>query len=125
MMKLRPIYARLEEEQYEWLRRYCYENRAAQAEVLRQALEMFREAKEGTTMKKIEVVVIEAGLDYMDRLESFEMELPEDEEQAVAEAIKAVEARGYNVIPNDHGGCNEYVSVSGGEDYIAITVEPE
>jgi len=125
MMKLRPIYARLEEEQYEWLRRYCYENRAAQAEVLRQALEMFREAKEGTTMRKIEVVVIEAGLDYMDRLESFAMELPEDKDQAVAEAIEAVEARGYNVIPNDHGGCTEYVSVSGGEDYIAITVEPK
>ena len=125
MMKLRPIYARLEEEQYEWLRRYCYENRAAQAEVLRQALEMFREAKEGTTMKKIEVVVIEAGLDYTDRLESFKMELPEDEEQAVAEAIEAVKARGYTVLPNDRGGCNEYVSVSGGEDYIAITVEPE
>ena len=125
MMKLRPIYARLEEEQYEWLRRYCYENRAAQAEVLRQALEMFREAKEGTTMRKIEVVVIEAGLDYMDRLESFEMELPEDKDQAVAEAIEAVEARGYNVIPDDQGGCNEYVSVSGGEDYIAITVEPK
>ena len=52
MMKLRPIYARLEEEQYEWLRRYCYENRVAQAEVLRQALEMFREAKEGTTWLK-------------------------------------------------------------------------
>ena len=124
MMKLRPIYARLEEEQYEWLRRYCFENRVAQAEVLRQALEMFREAKEGTTMRKIEVVVIEAGLDYMDRLESFEMELPEDEEQAVAEAIKAVEAMGYSVIPDDQGGCNQYVSVSGGEDYIAVTVAP-
>jgi hypothetical protein len=124
MMKLRPIYARLEEEQYEWLRRYCYENRVAQAEVLRQALEMFREAKEGTTMRKIEVVVIEAGLDYMDRLESFEMELPEDEEQAVAEAIEAVKARGYNVIPDDQGGCNAYCSVSGGEDYIAVTVAP-
>jgi hypothetical protein len=49
MMKLRPIHARLEEEQYEWLRRYCYENRAAQAAVIREALEMFREAKEGTT----------------------------------------------------------------------------
>jgi len=122
MMKLRPIYARLEEEQYEWLRRYCYENRAAQAEVLRQALEMFREAKEGKM--KTKVVVIEAGLDYMDRLESFEMELPEDKDQAVAEAIKAVEASGYNVIPNDQGGCTEYVSVSGGEDYIAVTVAP-
>jgi hypothetical protein len=124
-MKVQPVYARLKEEQYEWLRRYCFENRVAKAEVLRQALEMFREAKEGTTMKKIEVVVIEAGLDYMDRLESWEMEVPEDEDQAVAEAMKAVESRGYNVIPNDHGGCNEYVSVSGGEDYIAVTVEPE
>ena len=76
-------------------------------------------------MRKIEVVVIEAGLDYMDRLESFEMELPEDKDQAVAEAIEAVEARGYTVIPNDQGGCNEYVSVSGGEDYIAVTVEPK
>jgi len=125
VQKLRPIYARLEEEQYEWLRRYCYENRVAQAEVLRQALEMFREAKEGTTMRKIEVVVIEAGLDYMDRLESFEMELPEDKDQAVAEAIEAVKARGYTVLPDDQGGCNEYVRVSYGEEYIAITVEPE
>jgi hypothetical protein len=41
----------------------------------------------------------------------------------VAEAIEAVKARGYTVLPNDRGGCNEYVS--GGEDYIAITVEPE
>jgi len=124
VQKVQPVYARLEQEQYEWLRRYCFENRVAQAEVIREALEMFREAKEGTTMRKIEVVVIEAGLDYMDRLESFEMELPEDKDQAVAEAIEAVEARGYNVIPNDHGGCTEYVSVSGGEDYIAVTVAP-
>jgi len=122
-MKVQPVYARLEQEQYEWLRRYCFENRVAQAEVIREALEMFREAKEAKM--KTKVVVIEAGIDYTSRLESFEMEVPEDEDQAVAEAIKAVEARGYNVIPNDHGGCNEYVSVSGGEDYIAITVEPE
>jgi len=121
-MKVQPVYARLEQEQYEWLRRYCFENRVAKAEVLRQALEMFREAKEGKM--KTKVVVIEAGLDYMDRLESFEMELPEDKDQAVAEAIKAVEASGYNVIPNDQGGCTEYVSVSGGEDYIAVTVAP-
>ena len=53
-MKVQPVYARLEQEQYEWLRRYCFENRVAQAAVLRQALEMFREAKEGTTMRKIE-----------------------------------------------------------------------
>ena len=59
VMKVQPVYARLEQEQYEWLRRYSFENRVAQAAVLRQALEMFREAKEGTTMRKIEVVVIE------------------------------------------------------------------
>ncbi len=73
---------------------------------------------------KVEIVVIEAGPDYMDRLESFVMELPEDEDQAVAEAIKAVEAKGYTVIPDDQGGCNAYCSVSGGEDYIAVTVAP-
>jgi hypothetical protein len=122
-MKVQPVYARLEQEQYEWLRRYCFENRVAQAAVLRQALEMFREAKEGTTMRKIEVVVIEAGPDYL--LESFELELPDDRARAVAEAIKAVEARGYTVLPDDQGGRNEYVRVSYGEEYIAITVEPE
>ena len=78
-----------------------------------------------TTVKKIEVIVIEADVNYMDRLDSFEMELPKDRARAVAEAIKAVEARGYNVIPNDQGGCTEYVSVSDGKDYLAVTVKPK
>ncbi len=52
VMKVQPVYARLEQEQYEWLRRYCFENRVAHAEVIREALEMFREAKEGTTILK-------------------------------------------------------------------------
>ena len=119
------IHVRITKEQYEWLRRYSFENRVAQAAALRQALEMFREAKEGTTMRKIEVVVIEAGPDYTDKLESLRLELPEDRARAVAEAIKAVEARGYTVLPDDQGGCNEYVRVSRDEEYIAITVEPE
>jgi len=72
--------------------------------------------------RKIEIVVIEAGPDYLDRLLSFYMEVPEDEAQAVAEAIEAVTAMGYTVIPDDQGGCNAYMNVSGGEDYIAITV---
>ena len=75
--------------------------------------------EEETTVKTIEVVVIEADVNYMDLLESFEMELPENRARAVAEAIEAVKARGYNVIPNDQGGCNEY-----SEDSIVITVEP-
>jgi len=43
------IHVRITKKQYEWLRRYCFENRVAQAEVIREALETFREAKEGTT----------------------------------------------------------------------------
>lgn len=50
------------------------------------------------------------------------LELPDDRARAVAEAIKAVEARGYTVLPDDQGGRNEYVRVSYGEEYIAITV---
>jgi hypothetical protein len=82
------------------------------------------EYEEDDMMKEIEVVVIEAGPDYLERLESFEMEVPEDEEQAVSEAIEAVEARGYTVLPDNCGGCCAYVSMTDGEDYIAITVEP-
>ena len=70
------------------------------------------------------MVIIEAGPDYLDKLEVLKMELPADEDQAVAEAMKAVESYGYTGIPNDQGGCNAYVSVSFDEDWIAITVEP-
>lgn len=40
------IHVRITKEQYEWLRRYCFENQVSQAEVIRIALEMFREKKE-------------------------------------------------------------------------------
>jgi hypothetical protein len=86
---------------------------------LEEALELVKQYKE------IDVVVIEAGLNYMHPVEYFKMKMPESEEQAIAEAIKAVEARGYNVISNDVGGCNEYNHVSYGDDYITVTVEPE
>jgi hypothetical protein len=39
------IHVRLLDEQYEWLRKYCYENRISQAEVIRQALLMYRQEK--------------------------------------------------------------------------------
>ena len=45
-MKLIPVHIRLLEEQYEWLRKYCYENRISQAEVVREALELYRKEKE-------------------------------------------------------------------------------
>jgi hypothetical protein len=86
---------------------------------LEEALELAKQYKE------IDVVVIEAGLNYMHPVEYFKMEIPKDKNQAVAKAIEAVEARGYNVIPNDAGGCNEYNDVSCGESYITVTVEPE
>jgi hypothetical protein len=40
------LHVRVTKEQYEWLRRYCFENQVSQAEVIRVALEMFRETKE-------------------------------------------------------------------------------
>lgn len=40
------IHVRLLSEQYEWLRQYCFDNRVAQAEVIREALELFRNQKE-------------------------------------------------------------------------------
>ena len=176
MMKLHPIYARLEQEQYEWLRRYCFENRVAQAEVIREALDMFRNQKEVQNMAGgircygcdqdytegywlevrgedptfycrecaeeanflgkqglyehgpndvIEVVVLETAIDHTEPIERFRLVVPSgDEKSAVKEAIAEVEARGYTVIADDQGGCNEYVSVTDGEDYIAVTVAP-
>ena len=92
---------------------------------LEEVLELAKKYWGETEIEGIGVVVIEAGLNYMYPLEYFAMVVPKDEDQAVAEAIKAVEARGYRVIPNDAGGCNEFNHVSGGEDYITVTVEPE
>jgi len=39
------IHVRVLNEQYEWLRQYCYENRTPQAQVVREALEMYRQTK--------------------------------------------------------------------------------
>jgi hypothetical protein len=40
------IHVRLLDEQYEWLRKYCYENRISQAEVVREALQIYRQKKD-------------------------------------------------------------------------------
>ena len=39
------IHVRVLSEQYEWLRQYCFENRISQAEVVREALLMYRQEK--------------------------------------------------------------------------------
>jgi predicted metallopeptidase len=75
-------------------------------------------------MKTIEIVVLEAGLDYLDKVESFQMEVPGNKEQAVAKVIEAVKDRGYQVLHNDQGGNNEYIRVDCDEEYIAVTVVP-
>lgn len=73
-------------------------------------------------MKKIEVIILEAGPDYLDRIEDFEMEVPEDRSQAIAKAIGTVEDRGYQVLHDDQGGNNAYVTVGKEKEYIAVTV---
>jgi hypothetical protein len=73
-------------------------------------------------MKKIEVVVVEAGPDYLDKIDYFYMEVPEDRFQAVAKAIEAVKDRGYEVLHNNQGGNNEHVTVGNEKEYIGITV---
>ena len=74
---------------------------------------------------EIEVVVIEAGPDYLNRLTTFRAELSGTESEMVAKAIELVAERGYRVIPNTEGGCCGFVSVTEGADYIGITVYPE
>ena len=120
------IYIRVPEQLLKEFDRACKANYTTKSEVLRRAMiEYVRQnQKEVRGMKKVEIVVIEAGVDYMDRLESFELAVSADESRAIEEAIKAVEARGYKVLPDDRGGYTAYCSVSGGEDYIAVTVEP-
>jgi hypothetical protein len=39
------IHVRITKEQYEWLRQYCFENRVVQAEVVREALDIFKNQK--------------------------------------------------------------------------------
>lgn len=78
--------------------------------------------KEAAKMKKIEVVIIEAGIDYTSRLESFMMNVTGGDE--VEKAIAEVEEKGYKVIANAEGGQNELCTVTGGDDYIAVTVQP-
>ena len=76
-------------------------------------------------MKKIEVIILEAGPDYLDRIEDFEMEVPGNKDQAVAKAIEAVKDRGYQVLHDDQGGNNAYVTINNEKEYIAITIVPK
>lgn len=42
------IHVRITKEQYEWLRQHCFESRTSQAEVVREALDIFKNQKEVT-----------------------------------------------------------------------------
>lgn len=76
-------------------------------------------------MKKIKVIVFEAGLDYLDEVESFQTEIPGNKNQAVAKAIEAVKDRGYQVLHDNQGGNNAYVTINNEKEYIAITIVPK
>ena len=98
--------------------RACQANYTNKSEVLRRAmLDYVRQNQKGV-IKMTKVVIIEAGLDYTERLETFEANI-----STVEEAIAEVESMGYTVIPNSEGGQNEICSDTDSE-YIAITVKP-
>lgn len=102
--------------------RACQDNYTNKSEVLRRAMLDYVRENQKEASKMIEVVIIEAGVDYTDRLGSFMMEAGGD---VVEKAIAAVEAEGYTVIPNSDGGQNELCTVTDGDDYIAVTVQPK
>ena len=79
----------------------------------------------GMMTKTIQVVIIEAGQDYTERVDTFDLDTAGTEQEMVDQAMAAVAVRGYRVMADSEGGCCEYVGVSDGEDYIAITVYPD
>jgi len=71
----------------------------------------------------VRVVVLEAGIDYVEQLESFDLDGVSGP-QALDGALAAVAAKGYRIMHNSEGGCCEHCSVSEGTDYVAVTVYP-
>ena len=74
---------------------------------------------------EIDIAVIEAGEDYLHRLDTFTATMSGTLPEMISRAQELVAARGYRVMSDAEGGCCEYVSVSGGDDYIAVTIWPE
>lgn len=74
---------------------------------------------------EIDIAVIEAGEDYLHRLDTFTATMSGTLPEMISRAQELVAARGYRVMSDAEGGCCEYVGVSGGDDYIAVTVWPE
>lgn len=76
-------------------------------------------------MTNMKVVVLEAGKDYLEQVETFHMDVSGTKNDMVERAMKEASTRGYHVFTYGEGGACEYVNVSDGEDYIAVTVHPE
>lgn len=72
---------------------------------------------------EIDICIIEAGEDYLQRLDAFTATMSGTLPQMVEQAKELVGAQGYRVMGDAEGGSCEYVS--GDEDYIAITVWPK
>ena len=52
----------------------------------------------------MKVVVLEAGIDYLEQLESFDLDGVSGP-QALDGALAAVAAKGYRIMHNSEGGC--------------------
>lgn len=55
------IHVRITKEQYEWLRQYCFDHRVPQAEVVREALDIFKNQKGEEEMKLTYEVLEDSG----------------------------------------------------------------
>lgn len=77
-------------------------------------------------MGKVKVAVIQCGEGWMDRLTSWEMDVPDDatDEQILAQAIAEVEEAGYNVMKDQDGGACEVLHYSDGEVVAHVTIWP-
>ena len=75
-------------------------------------------------VSSMRIVIVEAGTGCTERVGAFEAELAGAVDEMIEQAKAAVAACGYRVMPDTEGGCCEYQAVSGGEDYIGISVYP-
>ena len=120
-MKRTNIY--LDEDTHKELRMLAVERETTMSDLVREALDEYLKG-EGQ-MQSIKVIILEANEDYTDKVGEAEVAYNDNETTLIEDAIETVEDRGYRVMLDAEGGCCEYVSVTDGEPYIAITVWPE
>ena len=99
------------------------EGEGNKSQVVRDALDLYYAKGEGQ-MKSIKVIILEANEDYTDKVDETMVAYRDNENDLINDAIAAAESRGYRVMLETEGGCNEHVNADG-DEYVAITVWPE